>query len=100
MERRAFLKAFGLTAGAFAAACVLDPEMALWKPGAKTIVIPRAKTLSVAAESWDGSWFQVGDVFTIGGCAPINPVSGQREPTRFRVVSQSSARGVITVRVA
>jgi len=37
MNRRGFLG--GLAA--FAAACTLDPELSLWKPGAKTISIPQ-----------------------------------------------------------
>ena len=37
MNRRGFL---GSIAG-FAAACTLDPELALWKPGAKLISVPK-----------------------------------------------------------
>jgi hypothetical protein len=36
MNRRSFLSLFGVTAAAIAA----DPELALWRPGAKLISIP------------------------------------------------------------
>lgn len=54
LNRRGFLG--GLAA--FAAACTLDPELALWKPGAKTISIlkPAKRPL-----------FVHGDIITIGG---------------------------------
>lgn len=42
MNRRSFLQLFG----AAAAGAVLDPEMLLWRPGAKTIFLPAAKTLT------------------------------------------------------
>jgi len=37
MNRRGFLGSLA----AFAAQCTLDPELALWKPGAKTISVPK-----------------------------------------------------------
>jgi hypothetical protein len=37
MNRRGFLGSLA----AFAAACTLDPELALWRPGAKTISVPK-----------------------------------------------------------
>lgn len=43
MNRRAFLSALG----AVAAGAVLDPEMLLWKPGAKTIFLPSPRKLKV-----------------------------------------------------
>lgn len=64
ISRRGFLGALS----AFAATAVLDPEMLLWKPGAKTIFLP---TRQPAAMSLHG--VQVGDVFTIDGVWAINP---------------------------
>ncbi len=43
MNRRGFLG--GLSA--FAAACVLDPELALWTPKAKTISIPQPPRIKI-----------------------------------------------------
>lgn len=42
MDRRRFLKALGLGTASAATAMVLDPELALWTPGAKTFFIPKA----------------------------------------------------------
>lgn len=50
-SRRGFLSALGGVAAAFA----LDPERALWVPGAKTISIPKARAM-----------FEVGDVVSFG----------------------------------
>lgn len=43
MDRRGFLKAFGLSAAAF----VLDPEMLLWVPGRKSIFIPKMPEVKI-----------------------------------------------------
>ncbi len=40
MDRRGFLRTLGLGATAVAAAHVLDPERALWVPGARTFFLP------------------------------------------------------------
>lgn len=47
MTRRNFLRAVGVAA----AALVADPELALWKPGAKTIVLPPATGWKLPAVS-------------------------------------------------
>lgn len=41
LSRRGFISALS----AFAAAAVLDPELLIWKPGAKTIFIPAPKVI-------------------------------------------------------
>lgn len=63
MDRRRFLQALGLTAIAAAAGeAVLDPEFALWKPGAKTILLPPTTVFELGHHQ-----IRVGDVLTIGG---------------------------------
>jgi len=59
-SRRGFL-------GAIAAALVLDPERALWVPGAKKIFLPPARAgLLVPVEVARAALFNVGDVVTFG----------------------------------
>ncbi len=43
MNRRGFLGSLA----AFAAACTVDPELGLWKPGAKLISIPKPRRLKI-----------------------------------------------------
>lgn len=40
MDRRAFLRRFGLGAAAVVTTAVLDPERMLWVPGQKTVFLP------------------------------------------------------------
>lgn len=49
MDRRAFVKTFGVALAAFG----LDPDRLLWVPGAKTIFIPEQTGEIVA---YDESW--------------------------------------------
>ena len=70
MNRRGFLHAL-------MGAAVLDPERALWVPGAKTISISKPKT----AIGWAGpQWLKVGDVITF-----------QHIPGMYRVTEVSTA---------
>lgn len=64
ISRRSFLK---LSTAALAAAAVLDPELLLWRPGARTIFVP-APARVLAAES-----FSRGDVVEVAGRYMINP---------------------------
>lgn len=66
LSRRGF---FGSVA-AFAAACTLDPELLLWKPGEKTIFLPPLKGSLIA-----GKPLLKGDIFTIEGIYAVNPVT-------------------------
>ena len=51
MNRRGFI---GSIAG-FVAACTLDPELALWKPGAKLISVPKPVGVSLLSiAEWEG----------------------------------------------
>ena len=62
-SRRGFLGALaGLVSGV-----VLDPELLLWKPGAKTISIPAPKRLLGLTH---------GDIITIAGVYEVNPRTG------------------------
>lgn len=69
MRRRAFL---GLLAASFAGVA-LDPERALWVPGAKTIFLPAAKPVLTTS-----SVLTAGDVFVIGGVYALHPVTGYK----------------------
>lgn len=48
MERRHFLR----TLAAVAAGAVLDPELLLWKPGAKTVFLPSRTSLVSGVAVW------------------------------------------------
>ena len=50
ISRRGFLGALGASAAAFAVACELDPDLALWVPGQKTIFIPNTVALATPSE--------------------------------------------------
>lgn len=86
MNRRAFLGLFG----ASAAALVLDPEMLLWRPGAKTIFLPSV-TPAPSSLTLGSGVFQVGDIITIDGVYSINPALQE-----FRVTSVTTS-GTYTV---
>jgi hypothetical protein len=62
MNRRGFL---GAIAAAVAGAA-LDPERALWVPGAKLYSVPAPVVAPVPSLTVVGAWFQVGDVLTFG----------------------------------
>lgn len=64
MERRGFLKLFGATVATAAGVMVLDPEAALWRPGAKLISIPPAPRTTL-------------------GCAPYGQTILVRSAVRF-----------------
>ncbi len=88
MNRRGFI---GTLAG-FAAACMLDPERALWKPGAKTISIPKP----VIPATW-GSMrieFNVGDEITIEGRYRVNPITRlpMKDLQRFVIIQTVAAQ--------
>lgn len=70
MTRRGFLGSLAVAASAFA----LDPERALWVPGAKTISIPRPASVRLTR----GPEFKIGDTIMI------------RRPVRF-IVSDGQA---------
>jgi hypothetical protein len=73
-----------------ASSAVLDPERALWQPGAKTISIPAPVVLKPIG-------FTVGDVFTIDGVYSINPIT--RSSTgmlRQFVVTQSGLHATLS----
>jgi len=65
MNRRHFLSLLG----ASAAAMVLDPELLLWKPRAKTIFLPPATSFASSLEPV----LRKGDIITIDGHYMINP---------------------------
>lgn len=71
MDRRAFLRRFGLGAAAAAAAMALDPEMALWVPGQTRIFLPAPKPTIVFPE------LRRGDIITIDGVFAVNPQTGK-----------------------
>ncbi|MCR4375868.1 MAG: twin-arginine translocation signal domain-containing protein [Acidobacteria bacterium] len=94
MNRRHFL---GMLA-AGAAGMVLDPEMLLWRPGAKTIFLPPAKPILTRAGavqySWNQGLLKAGDIVTINGCLEFNPKTGQYHSSRlqeFRIVEAVSS---------
>lgn len=68
MNRRAFLASLGIGAAAIA----LDPELLLWKPGARSIFLPTPAPSLVTSVG-----LTIGDVFTIDGLYAINPVTGR-----------------------
>ncbi len=96
LSRRSFL---GLL-GAGTAAMVLDPEALLWRPGQRTIFIPKpARVIASAA-------LRPGDVFTVAGRFAINPLtlepvqtrSGLRFPQQFVVTEDVRAGQEILAR--
>lgn len=74
MNRRGFL-------GAIAAALVLDPERALWVPGAKKIFLPPAPPPVSGASLM--AMFNVGDVVTFG-----------KDPQRYVCMQPGDATGL------
>lgn len=66
ISRRGFLGALA----AAAATAVLDPELLLWKPGAKTIFLPPPPPMTTLTGV---GGFTAGDVFTINGVYAVNP---------------------------
>jgi hypothetical protein len=97
MNRRHFLQVLG---GA-AAAIALDPERALWVPGAKTIFLPPERRVEPATTiTTGGVGFKKGDVFTIEGCYVRDPRTGQPTPhlQQFVVTADvDSAQSSMTV---
>ncbi len=79
-SRRGFLGVLG----AALAGAVLDPERALWVPGARTISIPAARAIKAIADEYVGAFFTVGDLVTIGGL-----------PYEFVVTALGEAGGVL-----
>lgn len=71
MNRRHFLSMLATAAAGIA----LDPERALWTPGAKTIFLPpvRPVELATTVSQWDAGLFAVGDIITIEGWYAENP---------------------------
>lgn len=72
MDRRRFLAL--LSAGV--AGAVLDPERALWVPGAKRIFLPAVQSVWIDAttlEVWNQGLLKAGDIFTIDGVYVPNP---------------------------
>lgn len=70
MDRRSFLQKLGLTALAVATAdSVLDPEFALWTPGAKTFFLPPEKPAVKLPVLFKG------DMITIPGIYAVNPIT-------------------------
>lgn len=61
MNRRGFLGALAAGAAAFA----IDPERALWVPGAKTISIPRPRVITISSRL--RLEFEIGDIIRFGG---------------------------------
>ncbi len=84
MNRRGFL---GSLAG-FAAACTLDPERALWAPGAKTISVPKPPKLIT---------FNVGDEITIEGRYRVSPITRRpmQDLQRFMIFQTVAAQSRI-----
>lgn len=68
MDRRGFLSL--LTAGA--AGLVIDPDLLLWRKGAKLISLP-----PTAPSVWAPRAMTVGDIFSIQGIFAVNPVTGE-----------------------
>jgi hypothetical protein len=68
MKRRAFLA----TLAAAAAGLALDPERALWVPGAKTIFLPTPPPTVVSPVA-----LTRGDIFTMSGVFSVHPQTGQ-----------------------
>lgn len=74
MNRRTFL----YLAAAASAGFALDPDLALWKPGRKTIFLPSSVRPATPTEIVPVDWsFRKGDVFTIAGRYAINPITRQ-----------------------
>lgn len=97
MNRRGFLGSIA----AFAAACALDPERALWVSGAKTISIPapRLEVIHTIPVNLLPISFAVGDIITIGGLpyefiVIASGESGGITGTQLKMTEQSIARAV------
>lgn len=103
MNRRGFLGAIG----AALAAATLDPERALWIPGAKTFSLPPALTfagipieeLRALASTGFVFQFSIGDIITIGGLPHTFIVTRLGESdgitgAQLKMTEQSIARAV------
>lgn len=102
MNRRSFLSGlFGVAATAVVApAIIFDPELLLWKPGAKTIFIPSAAIPPEFSSTFatGSATFVAGDVITINGRYARHPRT--RKLTGFLqqfVVTDNDGHGIITL---
>lgn len=74
MNRRGFLTILNDALLGTAAAMTLDPELGLWRPGAKMISIPKASSpATLITTGWSGVTLKRGDIIEIEGIYGINP---------------------------
>ena len=86
VNRRAFI----IAAATAAVGAALDPARAIWRPGAKTILLPTPEQVSRFRQQPYDTAFRVGDVITIEGQHAVNPTTGLATPHLQQFVVRAS----------